>query len=383
MKRPAMTAAFLMLGALAVAPTFAKTPQKPVKKTTAKATVTRAPFGNISSGVTVDLYTLTNIHGMKARITTYGATLTELHVPDKNGKMGDVVLGFDNLAQYVKGGPYFGATVGRVANRVAKGRFTLDGKTYKLAVNNGPNSLHGGVKGFDKRVWKATPASVENGSAVKFTYLSKDGEEGYPGSLNVTVVYTLLNDNALMLDYAATTDKATPVNLTNHSYFNLAGKGDVLDYELMLNAARYAPSDDTLIPTGAIKPVKGTPLDFTKSHKIGDNILDLGGDPNGYDHNYVLNASAKTGAPAAVVYEPTTGRVLKMFTTEPGVQFYTANFLDGTLTGKGGFTYDIHTAFCLEAQHYPDSINHPQFPSEVLRPGQTYRQRTIYAFYTK
>ena len=380
-----MTAAFLMAGAFALAPALsgAHPAQKAAKAAPAKATVTRAPFGNISSGVAVDIYTLTNANGMKAKIMTYGATLTELHVVDKNGKMGDVVLGFDNLAQYVKGDPYFGATVGRVANRVAKGRFTLDGKTYKLAVNNGPNSLHGGVKAFDKRVWKATPLTAANGAAVHFTYLSKDGEEGYPGNLSVTVAYTLLNDNALVIDYHATTDKATPVNLTNHSYFNLAGKGDVLDYELMINADRYTPSDDTLIPTGAIKPVKGTPLDFTKSHKIGDNILDLGGDPNGYDHNYVLNASAKTGAPAAVAYEPTTGRVLKMYTTEPGVQFYTGNFLDGTLTGKGGFTYDIHTAFCLEAQHYPDSINHPQFPSEVLRPGQTYHQRTIYAFYTK
>ena len=386
MKRPAMTAVFLMAGAFALAlPAFShpKPLQKTAKPMSGKASVTRAPFGKLPSGEAIDAYTLTNAHGVKAKILTYGAILAELRVPDKSGKMGDVVLGFDNLAQYVKNPPYFGATVGRVANRIAKGRFALDGKTYKLAVNNGPNSLHGGVKGFDKRVWKATPEPAANGAAVRFTYLSKDGEEGYPGNLSVHVVYTLLNDNALMIDYAATTDKATPVNLTNHSYFNLAGTGDVMDYELMLNADRYTPSDDTLIPTGAIKPVKGTPLDFTKSHKIGDNILDLGGDPNGYDHNYVLNASARNGAPAAVVYDPSSGRVLKMYTTEPGVQFYTANFLDGTLTGKGGATYDIHTAFCLEAQHYPDSINHPQFPSVVLRPGQTYHQRTIYAFYTK
>ena len=381
--RTATMAGVLMLSALATSG-WAKPPMKPDAKANAKsgrmATVSRQAFGKLPGGASVDLYTLTNANGVKAKIMTYGATLTELDVPDRSGRIGNVVLGYDSLAPYVKGVPYFGATVGRVANRVAKGRFTLDGKTYKLAVNNGPNSLHGGIKGFDKRVWQATPMTAANGSAVRFTYLSKDGEEGYPGSLNVTVVYTLLNDNAIVIDYHAMSDKATPINLTNHTYFNLAGMNDVLDYELKLNADRYTPVDDTLIPTGAIKPVKDTPLDFTTAHKIGDRMLDLGGDPNGYDHNFVLNAEVKKGAPAAIVTDPASGRVLKMYTTEPGVQLYTGNFLDGTLIGRGGFTYDIHTALCLEAQHYPDSINHPNFPSVVLRPGETYRQRTVYAF---
>jgi aldose 1-epimerase len=341
-----------------------------------KAGVEKAEFGKLPDGAAVDIYTLTNAHGLVAKVMTYGATLTELHVPDKNGAMGDVVLGFDNLDQYVKGCPYFGATVGRVANRIAKGKFTLDGKEYTLAVNNGPNSLHGGLKGFDKVVWKAEIVKSGDGPSVKFSYLSPDGEEGYPGNLNVTVVYTLTNKNGLRLDYAATTDKDTPVNLTNHSYFNLAGKGPVLDHVVMINADRFTPVDDTQIPTGEIKEVKGTPMDFTTPHPIGEQMNEVPGDPKGYDHNYVLNGGHLT----ARVTEPTTGRVLEMHTTEPGVQFYTSNFLDGTLTGIGGVTYDIHTAFCLEAQHYPDSVNHPQFPSVILKPGKTYRQRTEYDF---
>ncbi len=387
-KRTLCTAAML-LTVLATVPAMAK-PAPPTggktmaaKNTSARATISRAPFGKLPDGTAVDIYTLTNAHGVKAKIMTYGGILTELHVPDRNGKMGDVVLGFDNLDQYVAGDPYFGALVGRVANRVAKGRFALDGKTYKLAVNNGPNSLHGGIKGFDKRVWKATPMTAGNGSALQLTLLSKDGDEGYPGNLSVTVVYTLLNDNALVIDYHATTDKATPVNLTNHTYFNLTGMNDVLTYIVQINADRYTPTDDTLIPTGEIKSVKDTPLDFTTPHKIGDKLFDLTGDPRGYDHNFVLNADVRKGAPAVIVEDPASGRVLKMYTTEPGVQLYTGNFLDSTLSGKNSMVYDIHTAFCLEAQHYPDSINHPQFPTTVLRPGQTYHQRTVYAFYTK
>jgi aldose 1-epimerase len=314
---------------------------------------------------------------------TYGATLTELHVPDKDGKRGDVVLGFDSLAPYLKGVPYFGATVGRVGNRIAKGKFTLDGKEYTLAVNNGPNSLHGGLKGFDKQVWTAEPIKSADGPAVKFTYHSPDGEEGYPGNLDVTVVYTLTNKNGLRIDYTATTDKNTPVNLTNHSYFNLAGHGNVLGTEMVINADRYLPVDDTLIPTGALADVKGTPLDFTTPHPIGAHLNELSGDPKGYDHCYVINGDGHSLTLAARAYEPTTGRVLEMYTTEPGVQFYTGNFLDGTLTGMGGFVYKQHDAFCLEAEHFPDSVNHPSFPSTILHPGETYHQRTEYLFSTK
>ena len=351
----------------------------------AAATVVKSSFGKLEDGTEVELYTLTNAHGMTAKVTTYGATLTALTAPDKKGTFADVVFGFDSLDGYLAKPPYFGATVGRVANRVARGKFTLDGKEYTLAVNNGPNSLHGGLKGFDKVVWKAEEVPSKTGASVKFSYVSPDGEEGYPGTLNVSVTYTLTNDNALQLDYAATTDKATPVNLTNHSYFNLAGKGDILDHKIMINADKYTPTDDTLIPTGELKSVKGTPLDFTKARAMGARIKELPGDPQGYDHNFVLSKGkgAKKPTLAARVTEPTTGRILEAYTTEPGIQFYTGNFLDSTITGKGGMVYAIHTAFCLEAQHYPDSINHPGFPSIVLTPGQTYRQTTLYKFSAK
>jgi aldose 1-epimerase len=375
MSQLAVTAALLSVAILSMLPAGAAG--------ASKAGVKKAMFGKLDDGTPVEIYTLTNSHGLTAKIMTYGATLTELHVPDRNGAQGDVVLGFDNLAQYVKGHPYFGSTVGRVANRIAKGKFTLEGKAYTLAVNNGPNHLHGGLKAFDKAVWKATRVKSADGPAVKFAYHSPDGEEGYPGNLDVAVTYTLTNKNGLRIDYEATTDRATPVNLTNHTYFNLAGKGDILDHELMLAADRYVAVDDTLIPTGELREVKGTPMDFTTPHKIGERITQVGGDPNGYDHCYVLNSGGRSFALAARATEPTTGRVMEMYTTEPGVQFYTGNFLDGTLTGKGGMVYRKHSAFCLEAGHFPDSVNHPDFPSTILRPGQTYRQRTEYVFSTR
>ena len=349
----------------------------------AKPGVSRKAFGKLKDGTKVDILTLTNSKGVTAKIMTYGAILTELHVPDKNGKMGDVVLGFDNLAAYEKGHPYFGATVGRVANRIAKGKFKLDGAEYTLAVNNGPNHLHGGLKGFDKVLWTATPVSVKDGEAVKFAYKSKDGEEGYPGNLDVTVIYTLTNDNALRLEYTATTDKATPCNLTNHSYYNLAGGGDVKDHVVMMNADRFVQVDDNLIPTGGLPPVKGTKMDFTTAHPIGDHMAEIGADPKGYDHCYVAISQSGALAQFAEVYEPTSGRVLTMYTNQPGVQFYTGNFLDGTLTGKGGVVYNKHSGFCLEAGGFPDAVNQPNFPKSILKPGETYKQTTEYRFSTR
>jgi aldose 1-epimerase len=341
------------------------------------AQVRKSSFGKLPDDTAVDLYTLENANGLVAKVTNYGTIISELHVPDRDGKYGDVVLGFDNLEQYLKGHPCFGCTVGRVANRIAKGRFTLDGKTYTLAVNNGPNHLHGGLEGFDKKVWKAEP---QQGAAVKFTYISPDGEEGYPGTLTAAVTMTLTDDNGLRLDYHAITDKPTPVNLTNHSYFNLAGCGDALQHELILAADYYTPSDSTLIPTGEIKPVRGTPMDFTRPHPIGSRFSQVHAVPPGYDHNYVLNGGGKGLALAARVCEPESGRVMEVHTTEPGVQLYTANFLDGSLTGKGGIVYRQHAAFCLETQHFPDAVNQPRFPSVILRPGQIYRQTTDFKF---
>jgi aldose 1-epimerase len=348
--------------------------------------ITKSDFGKTADGTPVDLYVLTNSRGVSAKITNYGAILTELHVPDRDGKSANVVLGFDNLKSYLAGHPFFGATVGRVANRIAKGKFTLDGKEHKLAVNNGPNALHGGLKGFDKAVWKAEQINAADGVAVKLTHRSPDGDEGYPGNLDVSVTYTLTNANELKIDYTATTDKATPVNLTNHSYFNLAGpaSGDVLGHELMLAADQYTPADETLIPTGKIEPVKGTPLDFTTPTKIGARIDQFKGSTGGYDHNYVLRGGEGKGPwLAARVHEPKTGRVMEMLTTEPGVQLYTANFLDGKLKGTDGVVYKKHQGFCLEAQHYPDSVNQPAFPSVILRPGKTYTQTTVHRFSVK
>jgi aldose 1-epimerase len=352
--------------------------------TQSHGSVAKMVFGKTADGTTVDLYVLTN-GKMTAKVMTLGGIVTELDVPDRDGKPGDVVLGFDNLDSYLAGHPHFGAITGRFANRIAKGRFTLDGKEYKLAINNGPNSLHGGMKGFDKVVWKGEEVSSPDGPAVKLSYLSRDGEEGYPGNLSVSVTYTVTSDDALRIDYSATTDKATPVNLTNHTYFNLAGPaaGPIDDHELLLAADEYTVADETLIPTGEIKSVRGTPLDFTTPSVIGSRYEQLAGDPKGYDHNYVIRHDSRSPALAARVYEPKTGRVMEMFTTEPGVQFYTANFLDGKLKGKGGAAYSRHQAFCLEAQHFPDSVNHESFPTTILRPGAIYKQTTVYKFSTR
>jgi aldose 1-epimerase len=346
--------------------------------------IKQRPFGKTQDGAPVELFELSQ-GGVTAKVMTYGATLIALEVPDRDGKPGDVVLGFDTLDGYLAGHPFFGSTTGRVANRIAKGRFTLDGKEYTLAVNNPPNTLHGGRKAIDKMVWKAADASSSAGPAVKFTYTSPDGEEGFPGSLAISVTYTVTRDQAVKIDYVATTDKPTPVNLTNHTYFNLAGpaSGSILDHEMLLAADEYTPVNDTMIPTGKIAPVRGTPLDFTTSTKIGARIDEIGSAIGGYDHNYVIRQSDKKPVLGARVYDPKTGRVLEMFTTEPGVQLYTANFLDGSLKGKGGVVYQKRQAFCLEAQHFPDSVNHPEFPSTILRPGETYTQTTIYKFSTR
>ncbi|MCX7017214.1 MAG: galactose mutarotase [Candidatus Sumerlaeota bacterium] len=344
----------------------------------------RQPFGNTKEGETVELFTLKNAKGMEAKITNYGGIVVSLMAPDRNGRLGDVVLGYDTLDQYVKDNPYFGCLVGRFGNRIAKGRFTLDGREYTLAVNNGPNHLHGGLKGFDKVVWRARPFESKDGPALELKYLSKDGEEGYPGNLDVTAIYTLTGDNALRLDFTATTDKPTICNLTHHSYFNLAGGGgDILNHEAMIAADRFTPVDENLIPTGELRPVAGTPFDFTKPRKIGARINDPDEQlkrGNGYDHNFALNKPMGELGLAARVFEPTSGRVMETLTTEPAMQFYTGNFLDGSNVGKGGRPYPFRGAFCMEPQHYPDSPNQPRFPSVVLRPGQTYRNTILYRF---
>jgi len=344
-----------------------------------KSSVQRSSFGVAPDGTPVELFTLTNANGVAAKIASYGTIITELHVPDRAGKMGDVVLGFDNLDQYLKDHPYFGCTVGRVANRIAKGRFTLDGKSYSLAINNDPNHLHGGLKGFDKVVWKSEPQA---GAAVKFSYTSADGEENYPGRLGVTVQMSLSDANELAIDYSAVSDKPTPINLTNHSYFNLSGAGDILEHELMISADQFTPKDVNSIPTGEILPVRRTPMDFTAPHEIGSRFSQLQEKPVGYDNNFVLKGGGKSLALAARVFEPKTGRVMELRTTHPGVQLYTANYLDGSLVGKRGITYRQHSAFCLETQHYPDSVNHSNFPSTILRPGQTYHHTTVHKFMT-
>ena len=348
--------------------------------------VTRASFGTTADGQAVGVYTFTNAGGVEIKAMTYGGVITSLRVPDRAGRMGDIVLGFDRLDGYLKDPPYFGAIIGRYGNRIGKAQFALDGKTYKLVANNGPNHLHGGVKGFDKVIWHAEPIENAEGVGVAFTRTSPDGEEGYPGNLTVRVSYLLTDRNELIVEYHATTDKATPVNLTQHSYFNLAGEGsgDILGHQLSINADRYTPVDDTLIPTGQLAPVQGTPFDFRKPAAIGarinqDNPQLKNG--QGYDHNWVLNRTAGTGLQlAARVVEPKTGRTLEIRTTEPGIQFYSGNFLDGTITGKGGHVYERRSGFCLETQHYPDSPNKPAFPSTILRPGQEYSAKTVFTF---
>ena len=347
------------------------------------AVISREPFGTAPSGEAVELMTLRNARGVELRAMTYGAIIVSLKVPDRAGQLGDVVLGYDSLAGYVKSSPYFGAIVGRYGNRIARGKFTLDGKPYTLAVNNGPNALHGGLKGFDKVVWSADTIRMLEGVGIRFSYVSKDGEEGYPGTLTTTVTYTLTDSNEVHIAYEATADKATPVNLTQHTYFNLAGTGDILAHVLTLNADRFTPVDSTLIPTGDLAPVAETPFDFTAPHAVGERIgaddqqMKFGG---GYDHNFVLTRADTGLALAAVLKEPTSGRTLEVRTTEPGVQFYSGNFLDGTLSGKGGMVYAHRTGLCLETQHFPDSPNQAAFPNTIVRPGETYRSRTVWRF---
>ena len=344
-------------------------------------------FGKDKDGKTVRIYTLTNPQGLEARITAYGATLVSLKVPGGNGALEDVVLGFDSLAGYTQtpAPPYFGATIGRYANRIGGAKFTLDGKSYTLAKNDGANSLHGGLRGFDKVLWTAEPLVTSDGQALHLSYLSKDGEEGYPGNVSVTVTYTLTPSNELRIHYTASTDRDTIVNLTNHSYFNLSGpgSGDILDHLLTINADRFTPVDAGLIPTGELRNVAGTPFDFREPHRIGERInsddeqIKLG---RGYDHNWILNRASTGLEPAARVVDRKSGRVLEVLTTETGIQFYTGNFLDGTFKGKGGVAYQRRGAFCLETQHYPDSPNHSDFPSTVLKPGQTLDSITVFRF---
>jgi aldose 1-epimerase len=339
-----------------------------------EASVSKAMFGTTPEGTTVDVYTMTNPGGMEVRAITFGGIITSLRVPDRDGRFDDVALGFDKLADYLKNPAYFGAIIGRYGNRIGGGRFTLDGQTYKLATNNGPNHLHGGVKGFDKVVWQAESFKKGDLVGVVFTHTSPDGDEGYPGALSMRVTYTLTPRNEIEVEYEATTDKPTPVNLTQHTYFN---------HVLTLRANLYTPVNANLIPSGGLATVEGTPFDFRMPTSIGSRIdandvqIRYG---NGYDHNFVVERTADGLVPAAHVMEPMTGRVLEVHTTEPGMQFYTGNFLDGTLTGKGGHVYKKRMGFCLETQHFPDSPNKPSFPSTVLRPGETYRSKTVFAF---
>ncbi len=361
----------------------------PLGATPKSGSTGKKPFGKTPDGQPIDLYVLSNKNGVEVAITSYGGAVVSLKVPDRNGKFADVVLGYDSLDGYVNDKSYFGAIVGRYGNRIGHAQFSLDGKTYTLAKNNGENSLHGGIKGFNKAVWPAKELPVKNGQSLELTYLSKDGEEGFPGNLHVRVVYTLTDSNELKIEYSATTDKKTVVNLTNHTYFNLAGpgSGDILGHQLVIEADKFTPVDASLIPTGEFRDVQGTPLDFRKATAIGvridqdDEQLKLG---HGYDHNFVLRRAA--GAPislAARVVEPNTGRVLEVWTTEPGVQFYTGNFLDGTAHGKGGLTYGRRSAFCLETQHFPDSPNQPKFPSVALNPREKYSTTTTYKLTTE
>lgn len=350
---------------------------------------TQQNWDKLPDGRSVNMYTLQVPSGMTAKIIDWGATLVSLEVPDRNGKLEDVTLGFDKAEPYTGASPYMGATVGRYANRIALGKFTLDGQEYTLKVNNPPNSLHGGIAGFDKQMWTTSGPkgeTIEGGggsASITFTYTSKDGEEGFPGNVTCSITYTLTDKNELRMEYTATTDKATPINLTNHAYWNLAGATSglkIVNHVLQINAEKYTPTDDTFIPTGELAPVEGTPVDFREPHAIGERIAEIPGTPGGYDHNFAIDGAIGTLREAAIVKDPGSGRVMKVLTTEPGLQFYTGNFLDGTLTGKDGTVYQKNTAFCLEAQKYPDSPNKPNFPTSIVRPGETYKQTTVHQF---
>lgn len=358
------------------------------KDTGTEASVTNSGFGKMEDGTAIALYTLTNSNGLSMQVMNYGGIIVSLKVPDKDGNMDDIVLGYDSLQPYVQNNPYFGALIGRYGNRIAKGKFSLDGKTYSLDQNNFGNHLHGGSHGFDKRVWAIREEDSPKGVALKLTYRSPDGEEGYPGNLEATVIYTLTDDNTLEIDYRATTDEKTIVNLTNHAYFNLGGtrSPDILSHELMIDADHIIPVDKTLIPSGPFMPVKGTPFDFTSPVAIGKRIDDDHEQIRygiGYDHCWVLNPATDSLRLAATLYEPQSGRRMEVFTTEPGIQFYSGNFLDGSLTGKSGSVYRHRSGLCLETQHFPDSPNRNDYPSVVLNPGEEYKSKTIYAFSVK
>jgi aldose 1-epimerase len=368
----------IVAAAGAVALTSAQGKEKPA--------VSRAPFGRTADGKAVEIFTLTNRNGLEVKAMTYGGIITSIRVPDRAGALADVTLGFETLDGYLKGHPYFGAIVGRYGNRIAGGKFAIDGRTFTLATNNGPNHLHGGKVGFDKAVWSAEPAAASAGGAgVVLSHTSPDGDEGYPGTLRARVSYTLTDRNELVVEYHATSDKPTPVNLTQHSYFNLAGGGDILDHDLTIHATRYTPVDATLIPTGELAPVEGTPFDFRKPAKVGariDTAHEQLKNGLGYDHNFVLDGKAGELRAAARLVDGKSGRTLEVSTTEPGMQFYSGNFLDGTLTGKGGQVYRRRAGLCLETQHFPDSPNKPNFPSTILRPGAEYRSKTVFTFGT-
>ncbi len=346
------------------------------KKTEQSMSITNESFGTVDNKE-VQLFTIKNPSGLTVKITNYGGIVTSILTPDKNGKFDNVVLGYEHLDGYLNDTPYFGAIVGRYANRIAKGKFTLDGKEYTLAINNGPNHLHGGLKGFDKVVWDAKTFSSADEAGVKLSYLSKDGEEGYPGNLHVTIVYTITQKNELKIEYSATTDQPTPINLSHHSYFNLSGNSgkSILEHVLQIDADKYTVVDETLIPTGELRPVDRA-MDFRKPMPVGSRIDSVAG---GYDHNYLLNNNGAF-AKVAELFDPSSGRAMEVFTDEPGMQFYSGNFLDGSITGSGGITYHKHFGLCLETQHFPDSPNHPEFPNSILKPGDEYKQKTTYKF---
>jgi aldose 1-epimerase len=363
--------------AVTESPAPARPPVKP-------AAISKAPFGQVD-GQDVDLYTLTNAGGLVLKVTTYGAIVTNLEVPDRTGQRADVVLGFDDLAGYLKNGPYFGATVGRVGNRIRNARFVLGGKTYKLAANDKPHALHGGIKGWNKVVWKATPLDSPAGPALRLEYLSRDGEEGYPGNVTASVTYALTNDNELRVSMRATTDKVTIVNMVHHTYWNLGGEGagSITEHELVLHADHYTPGDP-LVPTGAVKAVKGTPFDFTVAKAVGRELGAVGGNPVGYDNNFVVNGAPTALRPVARLKDPKSGRVMTLDADQPGVQFYTGNFLDESLKGKGGHAYAQHAGLCLETQKFPNAINVPAWKNQViLRPGQTYVHDMVYKLTTE